>query len=280
MDGPMSKARVLDLIDELAAAERRLGEFIAPVRRSSRTVVAWVEGLAKPLALRRRRGEEAEGFLVLRPCSDFECEMVRAATRAERQAYLERLPRVRSILIDDEMGYPAGEAERRLGLNGPHRIGFVQGQRFETIQGRFDGCNVWFEAVVERRRARALREVFDEAPTVEAVRRVPGLTPAHRAGVELLLERERARVSDWTEERLRQALSHAGGMLLEWQERPDHYWVRWEVDGQVHTSAVGKDSLEVVTAGVCLSGRDADFDLTSLVSVMREGARRHWGGRG
>jgi hypothetical protein len=45
--------------------------------------------------------------------------------------------------------------------------------------------------------------------------------------------------------------------------------VEWTTsEGLRHTSAVTKTDLTVVSSGICLSGRDRDFDLLSLVGVV------------
>src|SRR6185369_12071457 len=72
------------------------------------------------------------------------------------------------------------------------------------------------------------------------------------------------------ERRLRDALAHAGADLKGYVERQDVYTVTYEVDGQRHVSAVAKKDLAVQVAGICLSGEDENFDLQSLVGVIRE----------
>ncbi len=76
---------------------------------------------------------------------------------------------------------------------------------------------------------------------------------------------------DKPKHRIRRALEHAGATLESfWFGDDDAVAVRYSVDGNTHVSVVRRKDLSVVSAGICLSGLDRQFDLSSLVSVMRE----------
>ena len=49
--------------------------------------------------------------------------------------------------------------------------------------------------------------------------------------------------------------------------------VRYDLDGERFVSIVDVDSLQVVDAGICLSGSDRELTLESLPSVIREAMR-------
>ncbi|MGH9822716.1 MAG: hypothetical protein ACREDR_05630, partial [Blastocatellia bacterium] len=73
---------------------------------------------------------------------------------------------------------------------------------------------------------------------------------------------------------LRTALDRAGGTLESTRDHGDYWTIEWTSgNGERHRSAISKTDLTVISSGICLSGRDRDFDLTSLVGVM-EG--REW----
>ncbi len=79
------------------------------------------------------------------------------------------------------------------------------------------------------------------------------------------------------ERRLRRALAKADATLHGFSEvpgrdgRPGTLVVEWSERGQRYRYRSLLDrNLSVVSSGICLSGRDRDFDLTSLVSVMVE----------
>jgi hypothetical protein len=77
------------------------------------------------------------------------------------------------------------------------------------------------------------------------------------------------------ERRLRRALAKADATLLGYSETtnpdgtPAGIVVEWsDRGGRQRYRSVLDPGLDVVSSGICLSGRDGDFDLTSLVSVM------------
>jgi hypothetical protein len=76
-------------------------------------------------------------------------------------------------------------------------------------------------------------------------------------------------VADADQRRLVGALRAGGGQLREAVDRGEFYLVEWETgDGVRRTSAVAKGDLTLLSSGICLAGRDRDFDLQSLVGVI------------
>jgi hypothetical protein len=186
-------------------------------------------------------------------------------------------------------------------------------QPLQRVVARFDGALFWFQEV-DRRRSPAiaayLREALETGTRSEDLRRST-LTAEEREayslaqrGIEALLrdlarrrqegdaqqtpvrdaddgievERERLRqdahLQDQVSRRLAEALAHGGAELASYIEREDTYSVVYTIEGQQHRSTVRKDDLGVLSAGICLEGEDRNFDLQSLVGVIREGTER------
>jgi hypothetical protein len=79
------------------------------------------------------------------------------------------------------------------------------------------------------------------------------------------------------EQRLQHALAKADAVLHSYSEitntdgSPGHLVVEWSEQGQTRRYRSTIDPrLNVVSSGICLSDRDQDFDLTSLVNVMTD----------
>ncbi|MEC4985099.1 MAG: hypothetical protein SAJ37_04500 [Oscillatoria sp. PMC 1068.18] len=73
------------------------------------------------------------------------------------------------------------------------------------------------------------------------------------------------------ENKIREALRQGGGELDIYRSRGDYWQVEWlTANGERHVSAIAKNDLTVISSGICLSGRDRDFDLQSLVGVIEK----------
>lgn len=78
-------------------------------------------------------------------------------------------------------------------------------------------------------------------------------------------------------ERISQALEHGGAQLESyWSLGEERIVVRYVIDGRTHVSEVRPGDLTVLSSGICLSGLDQEFDLTSLVGVLREHAQEEY----
>lgn len=269
----MARRGVHQLLDRFALAEERFGrsEFLAPALPGG-VVYVRLEGVL----CRLRLSGNFRGWGVFRATGPATATLVRRATLAEQRRYLDLLPRRRVILCrslrDAWQAWPAHQGDRRFGSPVLLPVRQVEeAQPFDVAQTRFDGIQSWFEQLDARADpsvAAYLRQALAAMTPPERLQR-RGLSAEERAAYGVLFEMDRDTMCDRTEDRLREALGHAGAELTGYVERADGFRVEYLVDGERHLSVVDRD-LSLQLAGICLSGEDRRFDLSSLVGVLRE----------
>lgn len=277
----MTKKSALDALNQLAAEEKEFfkGTFLAP-RHSNQPVQVRISGITCTMNVQPR---DYEGWGVFRPINRSRCIFEREATRPEKQTYLNLFPSLRLVVcgrLDDQWyGIKALANDARFQITGNVPVALASDiQMFDTILTRYDGNQFWYDGRDTRRSPRfadqlrtCLAEGIDSPEII-------GLTPAEKLVYqEALLRRQKAIEEanrDRNEDRLRDALLHAGAIMRSYKDRGDTYTVEYMVGSDRHTSVVDKRDLTVRSAGICLSGGDQNFDLTSLVTVIREGQRR------
>ena len=207
-------------------------------------------------------------------------------------------------------GIPAQTSDSRLQISAAVPIHLCQRVgSFQTIAARFDGTTFWFEEVSRRRNpviARKLRDALAAGILPEDLK-LAEIVPQERAAYAMVFFATHPELIDqptppvvpddanseqdnlrepheqtfdyrmwWSgmrASRLSAAIEHAGARLdAYWTGDNDTTTVRMLIDGEAHVVTVSK-TLTVRSAGICLSGLDSDFDLTSLVGVLREHKR-------
>lgn len=262
------------LINRFAAAEElaRTREFLAPVPARCGVVCVRIAGVICRFAAPKR----FRGWGVFRPEGN-RATLVRRATLGERQRYLELFPRRPMILVHadgpDWLGWPVHQADSRFGppARVPVRLTEVV-QPLDQVVARFDGVQAWFDCVDETADASTgafLREALRDLVDPVLVDR-PRLTTEQRNAYRLAWKARNEALRDRTEDRLRDALAHAGADLRGYVDRDDAYRVEFAVGNARHVSVVNKTDLTVQLAGICLDGADRQFDLSSLVGVLRQ----------
>ena len=246
-----------------------LAPVVAPGRARTRVAGLVYEFTVHP--------PQFHGFGVFQPTPEGRADLIRRATPVERDRYLRLWP-VRRLRLLRRCADTAWLAFA--GKSGTAAIvhEVANGSTFELVEAAFDGAHYWYRGPVlntELRRADLLREAL-QARTDPCELKVTGLTPEDRAAYawlhqEVVWEGASRSAVGSEEGRLRAALARGGGQLVHYSSDAEVYQVHWRDGlGNDHYSSIRQNDLTVVSSGICLSGRDADFDLTSLVGVMEE----------
>lgn len=287
-------ADIHGLLNRMAAQEAAFREtqFVAPCVRGGQ-VRARVAGLIQNFT---PKPADFEGWGLFQMAGEKEAEVVEEAALPLVEQYLKLLMPLRMRLLYPLAGstwlaYPINESDalQRLGTVRPLPVFLVEGgTAFEPIVARGDGSVWWFEEMDRRadpQTADRLRDALRQFVLPENLR-FPALTPEDRTAYDLTAQQTPDFRADWWRsresdrrsriagaeqgsERLRNALHMAGGELRDARDRGDYWQVEWTTrDGQRHSSAISKQDLTVLSSGICLSDRDSDFDLQSLVGVI------------
>jgi hypothetical protein len=271
----------LDLIKKLGETQNSLTsrEFVSPVYKNRR-VVTRIDKINYPFHI----PETKSGWWKFRPKNHKEARVLGSCDLQDIESYLNCLPKARMVLVqrDGDVYYGVPFKNNILGLDIKvlypiYLVTDDMAQDFHEVICRYDGSNLWYQSV----------EINNDQAKVDYIRRCllaavlpnkitfTGLRFEDRAAYAIRCEIDKKVQERSKEFRLKKAVEHAGGIFKSFIEKGDHFSITYEVDGSKYTSTVSKnDGNQVLTAGICLSGGDRNFDLTSLVSVIREGQNR------
>jgi hypothetical protein len=260
------------LITTFARAEEALRgqEFVAPLLRGGRARLR-VRGLVCELAVAGAR----PGWWRCRMRDAHHAETVDEAMPWQRGDYLALWQALRLVLL-----HPLGEhgdwaalplnpsdAWQRFGMRGPLVARLVEnGQPFERVIARVEGRTLWYDDQ-DRRADPAIAESLRAALHAEqAAPNVANLSPGEQAAYALLA---RQHMRDHTEQRLIDALAIGGARLVGYEAADGGLRVTW-ARGTERNVALVSTSMDVVSAGICLSGQDERFDLASIIGVVAD----------
>ncbi|GGA43139.1 hypothetical protein [Okeania sp. KiyG1] len=274
---------IRNLLNQLAAQEAQLNniQFLAPCVGGGR-VKTRVAGIVYTF---QTQPKKFEGWGIFQPINDKTAKFVEEPSLPQLEEYFQLLKPLRLFLAYQLKGqkwlaYPTNEsdAKQRFGFAKPIAVHLVtEGVMFESIIARFDGSSWWFEDIDRRADpfvAEQLREAFKNITPPKEVR-FKGITPEMKTVYDLVARQKEEFMKQMQQQRdekqLREALEMGGGELQNFRDRSTYWQVEWVTrDGERHTSAIDKNDLTVVSAGICLSGGDRHFDLQSLVGVVEQ----------
>lgn len=277
-------SNIKNLLKQLAKQETNLQNerFLAPCVKGGKVRTR----MAKMIYTFSPRPADFEGWGIFKPQGIEVAKFVKKANFVQIDEYLQlfKVFRVRLLFKLEGatwLAYPVNEsdARQRMGKVKPILVHLVKGgEALEQVVTRYDGAAFWFHEndrkadpfMTDDLREELKKEVLPEKLTLK------NLTPEMRTAYSIAFKKTAvylARKEAMKEEnRLKNALKTGGGKLNKYQDKGDYWLVEWQTsNGAKHTSAITKNDLTVMSAGICLDGEDRKFDLQSLVGVV-EGA--------
>lgn len=283
---------VLNIIKKIGDKEKSIykKEFISPIFFN--TVVATrISGLIYTFKI----PEIAPGWYKIRAKNKKEAVIVSEASIEDIYTYLKLLPKMRVVLLfkkntsqilkSRKIKWTLGREFTYLAIPEKGNIFNFNPETplpvylcddtvmdFDKVVVRTDGANLWFDSIDNNDPAKSsyLRKSIEELVNPDKIK-FPGLSFEEKLAYAIKIILDKKFIENKKEKQIKNSIMHAGGKFINFIERSDHYSVTYDVDGNKYTSHISKDpSHWVISAGICLNGNDAVFDLKSLITVIRE----------
>ena len=282
---PRREKTARDLLTKMIAKERevRSREFLAPYTERSKHAIVKIDGVNYRF---RIVGFKGSGFGVFNPVDPTCARFVKIAEFDQVYEYFQILPKMHVILVcQTDLGwcaYPFNveSARNKFGMDFEIIVRNASDiERFDVVTVRCDGRNFWYEEPFigsDPIKADSLRECFalrtEPLKMQRALDKLKGKTPEERKSFDLALASWKQFQKQSTEGRLKQMLATGGGELDNYVIRGQQIEITWQAhSGTYYKSRVDKDTLDVVSAGICLDGEDRKFHLKDLPGVIKEG---------
>lgn len=238
-------------------------EFIAPLIPGSQ-VMLYIGRMVHHVRVMERG--RCIGIFQLRSLQD--AEFIREAGVFEAMEYLKLFRSVQVMIIDPDQWLGAVYGTRdfhvvKIAIS-PHM------ERFDVIRAYVVG-NILISTGYRHTDPIIAAHMRVSLALDKPLERLPGLNVFHH----MIYEKVRAAKEKTTADKVKDAVTFMGGTLLDFSEVNETIRVQFQVGGRRFTSSVAlaQNDFQVLSAGVCLSGDDNLFDLTTLVGVLKRGVQ-------
>lgn len=264
----------------------RKKDFLAPYSGQTKTAVVKLDKLHYKFRIIAFQGSGIGIFTPIDPtCATFQ----REASWEMRRNYFDALPFLPVILsYETDQGWVAfpmniEATQKKFALEGEVIVKNVSdAERFDVTTARFDGVHFWYDEVFsgsDAIKSAAMRECFDPKLSPDMMRnnleKIKGLTPEDKRAFELSISSWKVFTRMSTEATLRRVLSSGGGTLGSYVIRGMNIEIKWKsASGQGYNTLVDKESLDIVSAGICLDGEDTKFHLKDMPYLVNQGEER------
>lgn len=223
-----------------------------------------------------KRGSAGVG--VFKPLSFKFAEFVRDASQEEVVNYFRLFPRVKAIVAFQTKywyAFPANlTAYKKINFDGLFPLLMAEGiQQCDYVIASFDGLNLWFNEIDFRADVEKIENMRQVVKGKKGS--IKGFSPEDKEVISLARKNKEEQEKLTLEGRLKHVFLERGAKLDGYTEHGNRIEIKWQSSsGEYYTTVADKDNLSVMSAGICLSGRDKDFDLQSLVGVISRGERK------